>query len=62
MNLIIRKVVIDDIESVFEIQEEQNLSRWSTEDYQSEIVNRQAVFLVAEIENKIVGFILARLI
>jgi [ribosomal protein S18]-alanine N-acetyltransferase len=62
MNLIIRKAVIDDIESVFEIQEEQNLSRWSTEDYQSEIVNLQAVFLVAEIENKIVGFILARLI
>jgi [ribosomal protein S18]-alanine N-acetyltransferase len=62
MNLIIRKAVTDDIESVFEIQEEQNLSRWSTEDYQSEIVNHQAVFLVAEIETKVVGFILARLI
>jgi [ribosomal protein S18]-alanine N-acetyltransferase len=62
MNLIIRKAVTDDIESVFEIQEEQNLSRWSTEDYQSEIVNPQAVFLVAEIETKVVGFILARLI
>jgi [ribosomal protein S18]-alanine N-acetyltransferase len=62
MNLIIRKAEIQDIESVVEIQEEENLSRWSKEDYQSQIVNLQAVFLIAKIENKIVGFILARLI
>ncbi len=62
MNLIIRKTEIEDIESVFEIQEKQNLSYWSIEDYQSEIDNLDAVFLVAESEDRIVGFILARLI
>jgi [ribosomal protein S18]-alanine N-acetyltransferase len=62
MNLNIRKAEIDDVESVFEIQQKQNLSYWSIEDYQSEIDNNDAVFLVAESEDKIVGFILARLI
>jgi [ribosomal protein S18]-alanine N-acetyltransferase len=58
----IRKAEIEDIKSVFEIQQKQNLSYWSIEDYQSEIDNNDAVFLVAESEDKIVGFILARLI
>jgi [ribosomal protein S18]-alanine N-acetyltransferase len=62
MNLNIRKAEIKDIKSVIEIQQKQNLSYWSIEDYQSEIDNNDAVFLVAESEDKIVGFILARLI
>jgi ribosomal-protein-alanine acetyltransferase len=62
MNLNIRKAEIEDIKSVFEIQEKQQLSYWSIEDYNSEIDNNDAVFLVAESEDKIAGFILARLI
>jgi [ribosomal protein S18]-alanine N-acetyltransferase len=62
MNLIIRKAEIKDIKSVFEIQEKQNLSHWSIEDYQGEIDNNDAVFLVAESKDLIVGLILARLI
>jgi ribosomal-protein-alanine acetyltransferase len=62
MNLNIRKAEIEDIKSVFEIQEKQHLSYWSIEDYNSEIDNNDAVFLVAESQDKIVGFILARLI
>jgi [ribosomal protein S18]-alanine N-acetyltransferase len=62
MNLIIRKAEIKDIKSVFEIQEKQDLSYWSVEDYKSEISNIDALFLVAEIEEITVGFILARLI
>jgi [ribosomal protein S18]-alanine N-acetyltransferase len=62
MNLNIRKAEIDDVESVIEIQQKQNLSYWSIEDYQSEIDNLDAVFLIAESEDMIIGFILARLI
>jgi [ribosomal protein S18]-alanine N-acetyltransferase len=58
----IRKAEIEDIKSVFEIQEKHNLGYWSLEDYQSEIANSDSVLLVAESEEKIVGFILARLI
>ncbi len=62
MNLNTRKAEVEDIKSVFEIQEKLNLGYWSIEDYQSEIDNLDAVFLIAESEDKIVGFILARLI
>ena len=62
MNLDIRKAEIDDIEYIFEIQEKHNLGYWSIADYHSEVSNSDSVFLVAESEDNIVGFILARLI
>jgi ribosomal-protein-alanine acetyltransferase len=62
MNLNTRKAEVEDIKSVFEIQEKHNLGYWSIEDYQNEIDNNDAVFFVAESEDKIIGFILARLI
>jgi [ribosomal protein S18]-alanine N-acetyltransferase len=62
MSILIRKADLQDIEDVFEIQEKQGLSFWSVEDYQSEITNSESIFLVAESDGKIVGFIFARLI
>jgi [ribosomal protein S18]-alanine N-acetyltransferase len=62
MSILIRKAELQDIEDVFEIQEKENLSYWSIEDYQSEINNSESIFLVAEVDKKTVGFIFARLI
>jgi [ribosomal protein S18]-alanine N-acetyltransferase len=62
MSILIRKAELQDIEDVFEIQEKQGLSFWSIADYHSEIANSESIFLVAESDRKIVGFIFARLI
>ena len=61
-DLTINKMRASDIADVKAIEEECRLSPWSFDDYRSEIDRRDAIALVAKIENKVVGFIITRLI
>ncbi|HEY0427861.1 MAG TPA: GNAT family N-acetyltransferase [Pyrinomonadaceae bacterium] len=50
------------IEEVKRIESENNLSVWMIEDYQSELPRKDSIALIAIFEEKIIGFIVARLI
>ena len=63
----VRKLAIDicsmsetDIVEVKKTEVEYNLSSWSIEDYYNEIKRTDSISLVAKVNKKIVGFIIAR--
>ena len=60
--IIIRKAEAGDVDSVKNIEIACGLSSWQIEDYKNEVNREDAVFIVAELNKRIVGFILARLI
>lgn len=62
---IIRRIsalTITEVADITEIERNSNLSRWSASDYQIEPERKDSIFLTAVIENKIVGFLIARVI
>lgn len=61
-NIQIKKMRVADIEFVLEILREANLESWSSRDFQIEIERKDSFLVVAEINTKIVGFCVARLI
>lgn len=56
----LRKAKNRDITDVLEIEKECSLSHWSWEDYQKEIARDNSLVVIAEIENKMCGFLVAR--
>lgn len=57
MEVIIRKMVIDDIDQVMEVEKNSFTTPWSKEAFSMEITkNILARYLVAELEGKIVGY------
>ncbi len=61
-DVLIRQTTVADVTKIFEIQAEVGLSYWSIDDYIFEVTNYEAIFLVAELEQNVIGFILIRLI
>lgn len=61
-SLVIREAQSKDIESVKFIEIECKLSSWSLSDYSDELNRTDSIFMIAEIDSKTVGFLLARLI
>src|SRR5215203_6299899 len=51
-----------DVSEVKTIEEENNLSPWSIEDYYNEIGRTDSISLVAKVDKRIIGFVIARLI
>jgi ribosomal-protein-alanine N-acetyltransferase len=51
-----------DVVEVKKIEAEYNLSPWSVEDYYSEIKRTDSISLVVKVNNKIIGFVIGRLI
>lgn len=58
----IAQMSTNDIEAVMKIQQESNLSYWSFEDYKDEIGREDSFSVVAKLGQKLVGFLVARLI
>ncbi len=61
-SIIIEKASDKDLEFIKKLEIECGLSAWKTKDYQQEITNGNALFLVARKDGRLAGFILARLI
>lgn len=61
-NIGVCSMTFKDINDVLEIQNESNLSRWKYADYLREIENNDSINLVAEFENKVIGFAIVRLL
>ena len=61
-SIIIRKAEIEDVTSVKNIELECTLSTWQIADYQNEVSREDSIFIIAEINKKIVGYLLSRLI
>ena len=60
-NIIIDKMVEDDVESVLKIQSETGLSYWKYEDYTNEINRVDSICVVAKTQNeRVVGFAISR--
>jgi ribosomal protein S18 acetylase RimI-like enzyme len=59
---IIRRAEINDAAGVKKIEVLCNLSNWSRKDYEAECLRPDALFFVSEMNGRIVGFLLARLI
>lgn len=60
--ILIRKAQIKDINRVKVLEEECGLSPWTEADYLNELNLKDSIFLIAELEDRITGFLLARLI
>lgn len=58
----VERMTVTDIEAVVQIQQESNLSYWSLADYKDEISRENSFSIVAKMSDKIVGFLVARLI
>ena len=56
-NLIIRPMVKDDIDGVYEVEENCFVDTWSKDAFNKELKNNLARYLVAELDNKIVGYV-----
>ena len=54
--IIFRKMMLKDINAVYEIFRESIKSHWSIEELTKELYNDLAYYLVAEIKNEIIGF------
>ena len=60
--ILIRRTSIADLQQVSEIERECRLSHWRIEDYAKHLSDTEYLNLIAETENKIIGFLIARLI
>ena len=56
-NLIIRPMTKDDVDSVYIVEEDCFVDPWSKESIRKELKNDLARYLVAQLDNKIVGYI-----
>lgn len=56
-NLVIRFMTIDDVNGVFEVEKNCFEHYWSKNEFEKEIKNDVARYLVAEIDEKIVGYV-----
>lgn len=56
-NLIIRPMTKDDIDGVYKVEEDCFVDTWSKDAFNKELKNSLARYLVAELDNKIVGYV-----
>lgn len=56
-NIIIRDMKLEDIDGVYEVEKSCFSDPWSKESFKKEIQNNLAKYLVAEVENKVVGYV-----
>ncbi|WP_455539642.1 ribosomal protein S18-alanine N-acetyltransferase [Terrisporobacter sp.] len=56
-NLIIRHMTKDDVDAVYKVEEDCFVDPWSKDSIRKELKNDLARYLVAEIDNKIVGYV-----
>lgn len=56
-NLIIRHMTKDDIDAVYKVEEDCFVDPWSKDSIRKELKNDLARYLVAEVDNQIVGYI-----
>ncbi len=59
-NLQLRRAEIKDIQNILKTEKECSLSHWSWKDYHKEINRDDSLMIVAEVENKVSGFLVAR--
>lgn len=52
----IRNMDFEDIDSIYEIEKVSFANPWSKESYINEINNKSAIYIVVEIDNKIIGY------
>lgn len=58
----IEQMKSEDIEHVLEIQSEVGIGPWSADGYSAELRNPESICLIAKVDGKTVGFLVARLI
>ena len=58
--IIIREAFKNDIEQILEIQKDCNLSQWSRESYNQEILRKDSIFFIAVQAAEVYGFIVGR--
>jgi [ribosomal protein S18]-alanine N-acetyltransferase len=56
-NLIIRDMKLEDIDGVYNVEKSCFPDPWSKESFKKEIQNKLAKYLVAQVEDKVVGYI-----
>ena len=56
-NLIIRPMTIDDVDEVYIVEEDCFVDPWSKDSIRKELKNNLARYLVAQLDNKIVGYV-----
>lgn len=56
-NIIIRPMTIDDVDEVYKVEEDCFVDPWSKDSIRKELKNDLARYLVAELDNKIVGYV-----
>lgn len=57
MNIEISKLTADDLEGIYEVEKDSFPIPWSISSFEEELRNILATYLVAKVENKIVGYI-----
>ena len=56
-NIIIRHMTKDDVDAVYKVEEDCFVDPWSKDSIRKELKNDLARYLVAEVDNKVVGYI-----
>lgn len=56
-NLIIRRMTIEDLDDIIEVEKTSFSIGWSRSSFEEELRNILATYLVAELENKVIGYI-----
>ena len=56
-NIIIRPMTIDDVDEVYVVEEDCFVDPWSKESIRKELKNNLARYLVAQLDDKIVGYV-----
>lgn len=56
-NVVISKMTMEDLDGIFEVEKTAFPIPWPKESFEEELKNMLATYLVAKIENKIVGYI-----
>ena len=56
-NIIIRPMTIDDVDEVYTVEEDCFVDPWSKDSIRKELKNNLARYLVAQLDNKIVGYV-----
>lgn len=56
-NIIIRPMVMDDVDAVYIVEKNCFVDPWSKESIKKELKNNLARYLVAQLDNKIVGYV-----
>ena len=56
-NIVIRPMTIDDVDEVYIVEEDCFVDPWSKDSIRKELKNNLARYLVAQLDNKIVGYV-----